>query len=280
MSRALAATIAASALLAAPARGQTPQQPQTPRVEVIAPIDERNANEVRQRLNELLREYPPTLAQVLRLDPSLLTREGYLDPYPGLKAFIAQHPDIVRHPSFYLGAPDNRRDDDPRIFAVRAFSDVMSYITALGGFLGLFLLVGWISRLIVEHRRWLRATKTQTEVHAKLFDRLTSNEELLAYVQSPAGQHFLQSAPVAVDASPRPIGAPVSRILWSVQAGVVLAVVGAGLGLVRNLLIDELVGPVAVIAVLITALGIGFALSAGIAYLLSLRLGLLEPRKP
>src|SRR5580765_5951809 len=80
-----------------------PAAPPTQRIDLVAPVDERSARDIRQRLNEILREYPPSLAQVLRLDPSLMTREDYLAPYPALAAFIAQHPEITRDPAFYLG---------------------------------------------------------------------------------------------------------------------------------------------------------------------------------
>jgi hypothetical protein len=102
----------------------------------------------------------------------------------------------------------------------------------------------------------------------------------MAYIQSPAGPSLLQPAPIAFDYRPRAIGAPVSRILWSVQAGVVLAVVGVGVWFVRSNVMPELYGPLNLVAVLAMSLGVGFALSAGFAYLLSQRLGLLEPPKP
>jgi hypothetical protein len=119
--------------------------------------------------------------------------------------------------------------------------------------------------------------KAQTDVHAKLFDRLTSNDDLLAYIQSPSASRFLEPGPLPSDAGMRAAGAPIGRILWSVQAGTVLAVVGIGLWFVKNTVIRELSGPMHVVAVLAIALGVGFALSAGVSYLLSLRLGLLEP---
>jgi hypothetical protein len=147
----------------------------------------------------------------------------------------------------------------------------------LGGFIAFFTLVGWLAHLIVDHRRWLRATKTQTEAHSKIFDRLTSNEELLAYIQTPAARNFLESAPIPLQAGPRAIAAPIGRILWSVQAGVVLAALGAGLWLVKNNVIAELSGPLNLIAVITISLGVGFALSSAIAYIVSQRLGLLEP---
>src|ERR1700730_12221395 len=65
-------------------------------------------------------------------------------------------------------------------------------------------------------------------------DRFTSNEELLAYLQSPAGKRLLDSAPMPLEAGPRPMNAPVGRIFWSLQAGLVLIGVGIGFDLVSG----------------------------------------------
>ena len=46
---------------------------------------------------------PPALQQVLRLDPSLLANQSYLEAYPALAAFIAQHPEVARNPTFFVG---------------------------------------------------------------------------------------------------------------------------------------------------------------------------------
>src|SRR6185295_17346505 len=73
----------------------------------VAPVDERSARDTQQRLRELLRNYPPSLNRVLQLDPTLLTNQDYLAPYPALATFIVQHPDIVHHAAFYLGQPDS-----------------------------------------------------------------------------------------------------------------------------------------------------------------------------
>jgi hypothetical protein len=266
-------TLSAAEAQPRPAAAAQPQAAPAP------PIDERSARDTQQRLQELLRNYPPSLARVLQLDPALLTNEEYLAPYPALAAFVAQHPDIVHHAAFYLGQPDYRGEEDAQSRSVRVFGQVMGFAFFLCGFIAFLTTVGWLARLLVDHRRWLRATKTQTDVHAKLFDRLTSNEELLGYIQTPSGQRFLQSAPLPVDAGPRAIGAPIGRILWSVQAGIVLAVVGLGLWLAKSNAIEELSGPLNIIAILIVALGVGFAISAAVAYAMSQRLGLLEPPK-
>jgi hypothetical protein len=277
MKQLLAASFTIGLAFAIPAQAQ-PVVGVQPQRAAVAPVNERNAGEVRNELQQLLREYPPTLAQVLRLDPSLLTREGYLAPYPSLAGYIAQHPEIPLQPVFYLGSPEfeNENRDAP---VAREVRQALVNLIVLGGIVAVLLTFAWVVRTAVDHRRWLRVSKTQTEAHSKLLDRLTSNEDLLAYIQSPAGQHFLQSAPIPLDARPRSIGAPFGRILGSVQAGIVLAVVGIGLWFARNLLVVEISAAVGMFAVLTLALGMGFVLSAGAAYLLSQRLGLLETPK-
>ena len=75
----------------------------------------------------------------------------------------------------------------------------------------------------------------------------------------------------------RVVGAPVNRILWSVQVGVVLAAGGLGLWVAKGSVIDEAAQALNVVAVLAVALGIGFVVSALVAYALSRQLGLLDP---
>jgi hypothetical protein len=127
------------------------------------------------------------------------------------------------------------------------------------------------------HRRWNRLSKVQFETHNKLLERFTSNDELLAYVQTPAGRRFLESAPIPLQEAPLSIAAPLSRILWSVQAGIVLAVLGIGLLRVSGRFTDEAAQVFTVAGALMFALGGGFVISAIAAYALSRKLGLLTP---
>src|ERR1043166_2155993 len=71
----------------------------------VAPGEERDARETRQRLRELLNQYPPSVGRVLQLDPSLLMKTDYMAPYPTLAAFIAQHPEVAHNPAFFVGEP-------------------------------------------------------------------------------------------------------------------------------------------------------------------------------
>jgi len=239
---------------------------------------EENARDTRDRLHDVLDQYPPSVGQVLRLDPTLLTRSDYLTPYPKLAAFLAQHPEVAHNPVFFLGDPGFRVVDN-RVRALNVVDGVLAGIAGLIVFSTIVGLLVWVIRSVINYRSWLRATKIQTDAHTKIFDRLSSNEELMAYVQSPAGQRFLTSASLTVDVLPRTIGAPIGRILWSMQAGVVVTLGGAGLWIAKANVMEELAQILQVVSVLAMAIGIGFVVSAFLAYALSHRLGLLEPAR-
>jgi hypothetical protein len=143
------------------------------------------------------------------------------------------------------------------------------------GVLAVLLVLASLIRQAVSHRRWLRQSRVQTEVHTKILDRLQSNEDLLAYIQSPAGQQFLESGPsVSPEPAPRAIGVPANRILWSVQAGVMLMALGIGFWLVQRNAMTEIAPAFAAMGTVAVVLGIGAVVSAGVAYAMSSRLGL------
>jgi hypothetical protein len=235
---------------------------------------DQDADSVRDHFTEMLRRDAPSLGQILRLDPSLMSREDYLTPYPNVQAFLKQHPEIVRNPSYYLAAfSSNYYYQDSRS---RAWEDIMTgffvfviMVTILGA-------LGWLIRMAVDYRRWGRLAKVQAEVHTKLLDRFTGNEELLSYVKSPAGAKFLESAPINLDGGPRQMTAPFNRILFSMQAGVVLAAAGIGMNIVSRRVDQDAADPVYMISVLLLSVGIGFFASAGLSFLLSRRLGLIN----
>jgi hypothetical protein len=229
------------------------------------------------QLQLLLRRYPPNVRDVLRLDPSLLTNEQFMAAYPDLKTFLSNHPEILRSPAFYVGEPEVFQDQfRTETRAGRVFEDVLAGSFLFIMFVTVATFLGSLIKMVIDHRRWLRVSKVQSEVHAKLLDRFSASQELLSYIQTPAGRHFLESAPIMTEAGSRPISAPVNRILWSVQVGVVLALAGTGLNYVSGSVIEEVAQPLTVIGVLALALGIGFVLSALVAFVLSRRLGLLN----
>jgi hypothetical protein len=203
-----------------------------------------------------------------------MEQPDYLAPYPALAAFLKQHPEISRNPTFFLGRPEDfNRGNEP----LEAFVAVLAGMGLFLAFLTLVTVFGSVARQVVDYRRWVRQTRMQTEVHTKILDRMQSNEDLLTYVQTPAGRNFLEFTP-ANNQTPAP-GAPLSRILWSVQAGVVLAALGIGFAFARNSVPEEVVPAFTVLGIIVMALGLGAVISAVVAYILTARLGLLPSRR-
>ena len=265
------------ALTATPAAAQ-----ERPQVEVqITPTpvpDMSNAFQTRQMFQQLLRQYPPFLLEVFQLDPSLLTNQGFLSSYPNLTSFLAQHPEIVRNPSFFVGnLYQNRRAETPEERSQEMMRGVMAGIGLFSAALIFVSVFCWVVKTVIDHRRWMRVSKVQSEVHTKLLDRFSSNQDLLAYMQTSAGRNFLEFAPISIDPASRTLTAPMNRILISIQAGVILALVGIGMHFVsRTLALQEIAQPLFVVGALALALGTGFVLSAVVAYALSRRLGLIN----
>jgi hypothetical protein len=235
-----------------------------------------DAEELRQQLERLLNQYPPSLARVLRLDPTLLTNPAYLQPYPALATFIAQHPEIAHNPAFFFARYEGnnfyRQDPKDRMFDV--WKDALTGVFVFIMFTVIAGALAWLIKTVIDHRRWTQILKIQTDAHTKLLDRFTSNEDLLAYMQTPAGRRFFESAPIPIE-SPRSLNAPIGRILWSAQVGTVLTLAGVGLEVVATRAIEDISQPLSAIGVVVIALGIGFCVSAFIAYVMSKRLGLI-----
>jgi hypothetical protein len=283
MRRPAAAIVLITALSVVPRANAAQRQPAPTSREAAAPAESQaapstfDAEGLRQQLERLLDQYPPSLARVLRLDPTLLTNSAYLQPYPALATFISQHPEVPHNPAFFLARyeGDNayyRRDPNERMFDV--WKDAMTGMFVFVIFSAIAGVLAWLIKTVIDHRRWTRMLKIQTDAHTKLLDRFTSNEDLLAYMQTSAGKRFFESAPIPIE-SPRSINAPIGRILWSAQVGTVLTLAGIGLELVAARAIEDVGQPLSAIGVVVIALGIGFCVSAVLAYMLSKRLGLI-----
>ncbi len=236
---------------------------------------ESDSRETRQQLQELLQRLPPDVGKVLKLDPALWSNEKYLANYPALAAFVTAHPDVAHSPNFYLESVYVPNDPAPETSSSRLWSRLLETFSIFGAFLFAAFVLTWLIRTLIEQRRWSRLTKTQSDVHNKLLDRFASNEDLLNYIQTPSGRRFLESAPIPLDQpSSRPVSAPIGRILWSVQAGLVALAGGIGLRVVSASVQKEAGEPLIALGVLAISIGIGLVVSAGASFVLSRRLGL------
>lgn len=289
--RTLVVFLASATLVGSAGTGETAQRPQgaapaRPAARATVPAEsappapalheEQRAEQTRDQLERLFDNYPPAVARVFKLDPTLMRNPDYLAPYPLLAGFLAEHPEVAHNPGYFLENIHNQTYNDP---GRRDREDMLGVLAGIGVFLAFLVVTSvlvWLVRLVVTHRRWNRLSKVQYETHTKLLDRFTSNDELLAYVQTPAGRRFLEAAPIPMQEAQPSIAAPLSRILWSVQAGIILAILGFGLFQVSRRFGNEL-GQVFIVAGILTlALGVGFVISAIAAYALSRKLGLLD----
>lgn len=269
MKRILLSLVVAVVGFCSPAAAQT-----VPETAEQALVGRRTAEDTRETLRVLLDKYPRSVAEILRRDPSLMGRPDYMAPYPDLVKYLEAHPEVARNVEFYFegyGSWQNSQPLDPTFEALGVILGGLAVAFVLVLFSGVII---WLVRAFIQHRRWLKASTVQAEFHTKLLDRMSTNEELLAYVQSAAGRRFLEAAPVRSDTDSASFSAPVGSIIWSLMAGIVLSILGAGFRYAGYFVKDDARDAFVVVGVIILSLGIGFIFASLMAFLVSSRLGL------
>jgi hypothetical protein len=128
----------------------------------------------------------------------------------------------------------------------------------------------WIAWVIFHTIRRSKTAKLQAGVQTKLLEKFGSSEDLLAYMQTDAGKHFLESFAIEQ-------GAPYGRILGAAQAGVIATLFGCALLFLRGRVAGAEEGFL-VFGTLILTLGVGFGVSASVSYALSKSFGLFGQR--
>lgn len=270
-----------------PALGQNKATPASAPAPVVAPAvpSQEDLAATREQLVTLVR-MSPTLMQVLETDPSVLADQDYVSRNnPQLAAFLAQHPEVVRNPDFYLFASpgDSRRYHIPTLQRRGAprqdFSDNdlrREYVQGTTISIVLLAIIGsllWIIRILLENRRWSRVFRQQTEIHTKLIDRFASNQELVEYMNTESGRRFLEAAPIPLDTAPQRLPGGLGRVMGTLQFGIVLSMLGIGL-LILSHMLPDFESPLLIFGMVALMPGAGFIISAILAWRLSARVGL------
>ncbi len=250
-----------------------------------AAINDSNVAATRQELFKILR-VSPRLTTVVARDPSLLADQEYVAKNnPELAQFLVDHPEIPRNPEYYLfgtfetAGRYNREQGLERAiwpeFSPRDYSPIAREVVPFLIFVCVLSALLWLFRVLLENRRWARIFNLQTEVHGRLLDKFSANEELLAYMQSEAGKRFLEATPIPTGiGQASQMSSHIARVMTPLQIGVVMAMVGAGLLYLRGS-ISEISSGLLVFGTLGLMLGIGFIIAAAISWGLASHFGLL-----
>jgi hypothetical protein len=278
-------TFLLTAFAAAQTKPVAPVQPQV----TTAPVSDQEVADTQEQLIKLLR-LSPTLTSVVAHDPTLLSNQDYVSRNnPQLAQFLVTHPEVARNPEFYLFTNLNPRDGRRDQALQRAVwpdiswsqnnssrpEDIVAPIAALAAFACFLAALVWMIRVFLENRRWGRIFKLQSEVHGRLIDKFSSNQELALYMGTDAGKRFLEAAPISAGLEPEQrMPNVVARVLTPLQIGIVLVLLGAGFWLLRNTR-PEMEIPMLVLGTISLMPGLGFIISAGITWVLAGRLGLM-----
>lgn len=127
-----------------------------------------------------------------------------------------------------------------------------------------------IVRLALEHMWRSKTLRTQSDLYNRLIDKFGSSNELLAYMQSEAGQQLLKTpATTAPNAY--------ARIMNAAQYGAVAAVAGFGiLGIGYAFRGQEVADVTYVLGWMAVTLGAALIISSAMSYLLSKKFGLIN----
>ena len=131
-----------------------------------------------------------------------------------------------------------------------------------------FCWIVWV--IFTSLRRYLMA-KSNAAIQEKVFARIDSTEALLALAASDSGRAFLESLTLEKSEPYSPFG----RILFGIQAGIVLIFFGLAMLFLHHHTNDDHAGFI-VIGTGAVGLGLGFAIASAASVWFSRRLGLLD----
>ncbi len=134
---------------------------------------------------------------------------------------------------------------------------------------------GWIVWVIAVNIRRSRSSMHLAQIHSRLLDRFTGNQDLIAFLEGESGRRYF-------DALDCDVKEPLNRVLNGIQLGVVLVLLGISLIVVRNTQTSDAPeiarNGLLLIGVPAIAVGAGFLISSAISFRLTKSWGLLDKK--
>ncbi len=133
----------------------------------------------------------------------------------------------------------------------------------------LIIAAAWVITVIVRAFKEKSILRTRAELYNRLLDKFSSGNEFAEYLESETGRRFVEE--ITVESA-----APTSKILSSIQRGVILTLIGFGMVVLANLFFGgDLFNMAAAGGTVVLMLGVGFLISTVITYRLSKSWGLI-----
>ena len=154
--------------------------------------------------------------------------------------------------------------------------EIINGVTTLVFGVVIIVCVAWIVAAVVTALKQRANTRTRSEIYNRLIDKFATAPEFIAFLQSDAGLKFIEEN--AAEPS-----VPLGRILASVQIGIVLALLGAGLLVTGNIFGGSLGGDLYIVLTVGGVIGLmiggGLLISAAVSYRLCKAWGILPAKE-
>ena len=131
---------------------------------------------------------------------------------------------------------------------------------------GVVSTIAYTVRSLIVNVRRQRSARLQAEVMTKLIDKIGSSPELGRWLESGGAKQFFDFEVAEKENNPR------TRILNSIQAGLIALAIGIAILTVTRSRFEE----VYVLGGILSAVGLAFLVSSGVAYYLSNEWGILK----
>ncbi len=149
----------------------------------------------------------------------------------------------------------------------------MQDLIAIVVFPSLIFAFTWIIGMIIHAFRHRATLRAQAEFHNRILEKFSSAAEFTDYLKSEAGRDFFES----LGSEP---ATPMTRILSSIQRGIILTLLGAAFFLTRFVIgTADSYSIMIIIATVLVMLGIGFLISSVVSHRLAKSWGLIQNDK-